>query len=291
MEDYRELGSKYLSVNKKRSFITVIGCFIVAAGLFMFLNTLVCWVEKCRIDARKDEDYEIVILTDDKDIIEKVANEDFIASAYLGKVYSWNGESDDLIYANALHINVKEKLLINYYSKYITKTYGVETELNDLLSWTYCQDNEGIGYLMILFCLLIAFVLAIIGVGVLRNNISISAMERVKDYGNLRCIGATKKQIKKIVYRESVVLETIGIIAGIGAGFLLSIPVCTNPKRLYPVGFHILPVIFLLIAFYGDMYFAVDDGLKKVLAVSPSEAVRGTYRMKAEKIKRIISGI
>lgn len=291
MEDYRELGSKYLSVNKKRSFITVVGCFIVAAGLFMFLNTLVCWVEKCRIDARKDEDYEIVILTDDKDIIEKVANEDFIASAYLGKVYSWNGESDDLIYANALHINVKEKLLINYYSKYITKTYGVETELNDLLSWTYCQDNDGIGYLMILFCLLIAFVLAIIGVGVLRNNISISAMERVKDYGNLRCIGATKKQIKKIVYRESVVLETIGIIAGIGAGFLLSIPVCTNPKRLYPVGFHILPVIFLLIAFYGDMYFAVGDGLKKVLAVSPSEAVRGTYRIKAKKIKRRRSGI
>ena len=150
MEDYRELGSKYLSRNKKRSFITVLGCFIVAAGLFMFLNSIVCWVEKCRIEAREEEDFEIVVLTEDRDIIEKIANEDFVASAYLGKVYSWiDGESEE-IYANALHINVKEKLLINYYSKYITKTYGVETELNDLLSWTYCQDNEGIGYLMIL---------------------------------------------------------------------------------------------------------------------------------------------
>ena len=291
MEDYRELGSRYLTTNKKRSLITVIGCFIVAAGLFMFLNCMACWVEKCRIDARADDDCEIIILTDDKDIIEKIVNEAFVTSAYLGKAYSWQNDDAEEIYANALHINVKEKFLINYYSKYIKKTYGVETELNELLSWTYCQDNEGIGYLMILFGLLISLVLAIIGVGVLRNNISISAMERVKDYGNLRCIGATKKQIKQIVYRESFFLETVGIAGGIFAGFLLSIPVCTSPKREYPIGFHILPVILLLIAFYGDMYFAVNDGLKKVLSVSPSEAVRGNYRIKAKRIKRRRSGI
>ena len=291
MEDYRVLGSRYLTTNKKRSLITVIGCFIVAAGLFMLLNCLACWVEKCREDARKDDDCEIVILTDDKDIIEKITNEEFVTSAYLGKAYSWQDDDTEEIYANTLHINVKEKFLINHYSKYIKKTYGVETELNDLLAWTYCQDNEGIGYLMILFGILISFILAIIGVGVLRNNISISAMERVKDYGNLRCIGATKKQIKQIVYRESIFLETIGIAAGIIAGFLLSIPVCISPKRQYPIGFHILPVVFLLIAFYGDMYFAVDDGLKKVLSVSPSEAVKGNYRIKARKVKIRRSGI
>ena len=292
MENYKELGNKYLKINKKRSFITVLGCFIVAAGLFMLLNTLVCWVEKCRLDARKDDDYEIVILTEDKDIIEKIVNEKFVTSAYLGKVYSWVYEDDpNSVYSNVLHINVREKLLINYYSKYIAKTYGVETEMNELLAWTYCQDNEGIGYIMLLFGLFISLILAIIGVGVLRNNISISAMERVKDYGNLRCIGATKRQVKAIVYRESTVLETVGIVAGVFVGFLLSIPVCRSDKMQYPVGFHIIPVILLMIAFYGDMYFAVDDGLKKVLAVSPSEAVRGNYRIKAKGIKRRRSGI
>lgn len=290
MEDYRELGSRYLSRNKKRSLITVIGCFIVATGIFCFLNTMVCWVEKCRIDARKEDDFEIVILTDDKETIEKISNEDFVTSAYLGKEYSWIAD-DESIYANALHINVKEKFLISHYAKYITKTYGVETELNELLAWSYCQDSEGVGYLMLLGGFFIAFVLAIIGVGVLRNNISISAMERVKDYGNLRCIGATKKQIKAIVYRESVFLESVGIAAGILVGFLLSIPICNGVKMQYPVGFHIIPVIILLIAFYGDMYFAVDDGLKKVLAVSPADAVKGTYRIKQKRIKRRKSGI
>ena len=258
----------------------------------MLLNSLVCWVENCREEAREEDDFEILVLTDDKDTIEAIVNEDFVSSAYLGKAYSYLDEEEASgVYGNALHINVNQKLLINHYSKYIKKNYNVDVELNDLLAWTYCQDNEGVGYLMLLGGLLISFILAIIGVGVLRNNISISAMERVKDYGNLRCIGATKKQIRAIVYRESVALETLGIVAGIAAGFPLSILICNSEKRQYPIGFHIIPIILLLIAFYGDMYFAVGDGLKKVLAVSPAEAVRGNYRIKAKKIKRRRGGI
>ena len=292
METYKDLGSKYLKQNRRRSFITVLGCFIVSTILFMFLNSMVCWVENCREEAREEDDFEILVLTDDKDTIEAVVNEDFVSSAYLGKAYSYQTEEEASgVYANALHINVKQKLLINHYSKYIKKTYNVDVELNDLLAWTYCQDNEGVGYLMLLGGLLISFILAIIGVGVLRNNISISAMERVKDYGNLRCIGATKKQIRAIVYRESVALETLGIVAGVATGFPLSILICNSEKRQYPIGFHIIPIILLLIAFYGDMYFAVGDGLKKVLAVSPAEAVRGNYRIKAKKIKRRRGGI
>ncbi len=292
METYKDLGSKYLKQNRRRSFITVLGCFIVSTILFMLLNSLVCWVENCREEAREEDDFEILVLTDDRDTIESIVNEDFVSSAYLGKAYSYQDEEEESgVYANALHINVKQKLLINHYSKYIKKNYNVDVELNDLLAWTYCQDNDGVGYLMLLAGLLISFILAIIGVGVLRNNISISALERVKDYGNLRCIGATKKQIRAIVYRESVALETLGIVAGIVAGFPLSILICNSEKRQYPIGFHIIPVIFLLIAFYGDMYFAVGDGLKKVLAVSPAEAVRGNYRIKAKKIKHRRAGI
>ena len=292
MEDFRELGKKYLGKNKKRSFLSALGCFIVAAVLFMFLNTMCCWIDKSRMDARQANDYDIVILTEDRNKIEKIANEDFVKSSYLGKEYSWLQEDeDDTVYSNVLHINVKTKILMKYYANYITKNFDVETKLNEDLAWTYFQDDGGAGYLIILFGLFIAFVMAIIGVGLLRNNISMSALERVKDYGDLRCIGATKKQIKAIVLRETLFIETIGIVAGIFAGFLLSIPICLSDKRQYPIGFHIIPVILVVLVFYFDMYFSVNDGLKKVLSVSPSEAVRGNYRIKARGIKRRSSGI
>ena len=118
METYKDLGRKYLKQNKRRSFITVLGCFIVSTILFMLLNSLVCWVENCREEAREEDDFEILVLTDDKDTIEAIVNEDFVSSAYLGKAYSYLDEEEASgVYGNALHINVNQKLLINHYSK------------------------------------------------------------------------------------------------------------------------------------------------------------------------------
>ncbi len=79
METYKDLGSKYLKQNRRRSFITVLGCFIVSTVLFMFLNSMVCWVENCREEAREEDDFEILVLTDDKDTIEAIVNEDFVS--------------------------------------------------------------------------------------------------------------------------------------------------------------------------------------------------------------------
>ena len=122
MEDFRELGKKYLGKNKKKSFLSTLGCFIVAAVLFMFLNTMCCWIDKSRMDARQANDYDIVIITEDRNKIEKIANEDFVKSSYLGKEYSWLQEDeDDTVYSNVLHINVKTKILMKYYANYITK--------------------------------------------------------------------------------------------------------------------------------------------------------------------------
>ena len=94
MEDFRELGNRYLKQNKKRSFLTVLGCMIVATVLFAFLNVMSNWVDKERATVRKTDDFEILILTDDRDKIEAIVNEDFVRSAYIGKAYSWTPSSN-----------------------------------------------------------------------------------------------------------------------------------------------------------------------------------------------------
>lgn len=301
MEDFRELGNRYLKQNRKRSFITVLGCMIVAMLLFVFLNVMSNWVDSERAAVRKTDDFEILILTDDKDKIESIVNEPFVRSAYMGKAYSWTpaeyvedpmnpgAEEEYILYSNALHINVKEVLLVKYYNKYIQKTYDVYTELNNDVLWTYMMDESGAGGIFLLGGLFVAYIFAIIGVGIVRNSVQLSALERIKDYGNLRCIGATKKQIRAIVLRESFVLETIGIAGGVFLGYLISIPICKS--RELPADFHFIPIFLLAAAFYMDMFFAVGDAIKPVLKVNPIEAVKGNYRIKIKKNRVRNSGI
>ena len=267
---------------------------IVAALLFAFLNFFCNWLDNRRADIRKEADYEILILTDDKNVIQEIVNEDFVRSAYMGKAYATGSstltdDSGNDVVANALHINVDNVLLVKYYDKYIKETYGVNTELNEKVLQTYMMDDDGLGRLIICCILFISFVFAIIGVGMIRNSVQLSALERVRDYGDLRCIGATKRQVKAIIFRQALILETAGIAGGIFFGYLLSIPVSIMME--YEPGFHFMPILLLAFVFYGDMYFAVGDGVKNVLKVSPIEAVKGNYRIKTGHIKQRGSSI
>ena len=60
----------------------------------------------------------------------------------------------------------------------------------------------------------------------IKNSFDISITEKTKQYGMLRSIVATKKQIKRNVFYEATVLGLIGIPLGILLGFLASFILC-----------------------------------------------------------------
>ena len=56
----------------------------------------------------------------------------------------------------------------------------------------------------------------------IKNSFDISVTERIKEYGELSSVGATKKQIRKSVYYEAFILGLIGIPLGILSGLFAS---------------------------------------------------------------------
>ncbi len=58
---------------------------------------------------------------------------------------------------------------------------------------------------------------------VIYNIFYISIKERITQFGMLSALGATKKQIRKVVIKEGLILSTIGIPSGIILGHLLSL--------------------------------------------------------------------
>lgn len=65
--------------------------------------------------------------------------------------------------------------------------------------------------------LLLAVVVAILGIV---NTLVLSILERTRELGLMRAVGATRRQIRTIVRRESVLMAMLGAVTGVGLGAL-----------------------------------------------------------------------
>ena len=161
---------------------------------------------------------------------------------------------------------------------------------------------EGVGvnssYMRMLYLIGIVVVVIIIisSVFVIRNSFAISITERTRQYGMLSSIGATKKQIRKNVLFEGVILGLIGIPSGILLGILvnwiLSIilnnligKIIEDVTFIYsvPVFAIILSVILAVIT----IYFSCRSSARRAAKVSPIDAIRSNndIKIKGKKVK------
>ena len=281
MNTYLGLALQYLKLNKKRSLITIFAVTIAVTVLYLILNIGWCKLLEVREELREEQNYEIVYLTETKEQIDAIASDELVKSALTGAYYdSDSGKT----YENALYINTTSPYRMVSIQKKLDKKSGVASCLNVEMADTYLQAGDDTSvYILVIWVLLISFVFAILGVGVVRNSIQLSTLEQIKDYGNLRCIGASKQQLKRIIYMEGMILELTGNAIGLVTGFLLSLIVGHYMKM--KVGFHIIPIVPILIAFLGDLYFAMNDNCKVVTKMTPVSAIRGEFRIRKEKIK------
>ena len=122
----------------------------------------------------------------------------------------------------------------------------------------------------------------IIGLGawvVIQSIFRISINDKIKSYGQLRTIGATKKQIKRIVKKERNQLGVLGSIIGITLSVILSL-------IIFPKGFSVsgyLGCILLTILFcWITICIAVHKPIKLAASISPIEAVRFMVEQKSK---------
>ena len=145
-----------------------------------------------------------------------------------------------------------------------------------------------------------AFIIGIVlvsSVFVIRNGFEISITERLKQYGMLSSIGATKKQIKKSVYFEGFILGLIGIplciISGVFAIYILVNLVNYILKDYISKGtlltFSISWIAIAISVFVAiiTIWLSCKKSAQKASKVSPIEAIRNSedVKLKAKKVK------
>lgn len=283
MEKYGSLAKLYLKYQKKRTILTICGIAFAAGVLFVILNLYFSNYINQRDSLRKEADYEIVFFPETDEQAANIINDDSIKSAYAGGYYSRDGYSTYLI-ENAIFINTTNPYKINAVYEKLTNKYGVEAEINNDLASYYLQGDRGdFTYIVLLLFLFLTVIIAIIAVGIIRNSIQLNTLEQIKDYGILRCIGATRGQLKTIIFLMGFWQELAGIIFGMVLG--LPISMIIGAFLRIKVRLHIVPVAFLLVAFFGDLYFVMKENSKTVKKITPVEAVRGNLTAKVKKLK------
>lgn len=114
----------------------------------------------------------------------------------------------------------------------------------------------------------------------------ISVINRTRELGQLRTIGATNHQIQKIIKKEGFFVSIIGIPIGL----ILSIVLLFIAK---PQGFEFFSVIwvciFIGIAMFFTVLFSITKPAKNAGKISPIEASKITTEVKNQKVTKILN--
>ncbi|WP_411681629.1 ABC transporter permease [Clostridium thailandense] len=128
---------------------------------------------------------------------------------------------------------------------------------------------------------------------VIYNIFYISIKERITQFGVLAALGTTKKQIRRVIFREGLILSFIGIPGGIILGHLLSLFIIPLIPLNVKLTLETSPYIVILAVFVS--LFTVAISLRKpseiASKVSPIEAIRySSVELSSRKKERKAKG-
>lgn len=137
-----------------------------------------------------------------------------------------------------------------------------------------------------LFIAGIVGILAIMATGylIIYNIFQISVTQDIQSYGQLKTLGTTRRQIKKIINKQAILLSAVGIPIGLIIGFLIGralVPALMNGTTYTSeagVVVTVNPLIFIGSAIFAfvTVYISVRKPAKIAGAISPIEAIRYT---------------
>lgn len=170
--------------------------------------------------------------------------------------------------------------------------YNLNTYLIKLQTNPIGESNvAGLGIVVFIVIIIIIFT----SVFCIRNSFDISITEKTKQYGMLRSIGATKKQVKKNVFYEATILGLIGIPLGILSGILAAfiLIIVSNyfigdlfglgMKLVFAFSFKSILVAFILGSI--TIYLSAFKSARKASLVSPIDSIRNSANIKIKNNK------
>lgn len=168
----------------------------------------------------------------------------------------------------------------------------------ELLRWQEFDMSDSTVSMLYSVIAVVIVIIIFTSVFCIRNSFAISTTEKIKMYGMLASVGATKKQIKRIVIYEALLLGIIGIPLGILAGLFADFVLLKIVNSLLGEFLlanvdgiifktSLLPILISIILGFLTIYLSAISSARKAAKVSPIKQLRGNndIKIKGKKLK------
>ncbi len=202
-------------------------------------------------------------------------NSSQVYSIYMSKAYAENGSQlKDMDYSAAVRIANASKMSGDEFSNEIcaiASEYGIDrtdvNKNNKFATSLTLQRND------VIFVVVVGISILLISMIVIYSIFYISVTSRIRQFGQLRTIGCTAKQIKKMISFEGLFLCLIGAPIGILIGLIFASLVFKNGFVWDKV---IVGAILILLVNLVAVLFSIHKPAKLASKVSPMEAAKSS---------------
>lgn len=167
---------------------------------------------------------------------------------------------------------------------------------HELLRWQAGAVSESTLSMLYTVVGVVIAIIVFTSVFCIKNSFAISMTEKIKMYGMLASVGATKRQIKKNVLFEGMILGLIGIPLGILSGIfavfvLIQIVNLLIGNYLFDnvegivMKITILPIVASVLLGFITIYLSARASAKKASKISPIEQLRSSNDIKINSKK------
>ena len=191
--------------------------------------------------------------------------------------------------------DVKEMIGVDMESGEFFDTEYIYSFNYELLRWEALEVSDSTATMIIAVVVVAIVIIMITSIYCIKNAFSISLTEKIKMYGMLSSVGATKKQIKRSVIQEGMILSLIGIPLGIVAGILavyILVIIVRNilngiVEAQIVFSISVIPIIVAALLGLITVYLSCLSAARKARKITPLEAIRSSneIKIKSKKIK------
>lgn len=255
-----------LKQNRRRTIMTIIGIMLSVTLITSIANLYVSAEESLIVHVKKKTgDYHYGFQNMSKEDIDKLRQNRDVETISI---------MDQAVYVRYTKEALRENVVVK-------DADFVNERLIELERGIAFNNNTGMNTLVqsaiIVMCMII-----LTSIMCIKNSFDISISERIRQYGMLVSIGATKGQIRKNVYYEATILAVIGIPFGLVLGILSSYLLFRICDKL----FEDILVFDLIYSFSGfatiiavllsifTIYFSSSQSARKVSKIMPIQAIR-----------------